>query len=107
MAYIDIESFSSDGKPQIVIMPEPNERQRHYFRDGAQSVAFECSLDHSDKNVERFMNALMLPERKFIRWRKKKMLVSKTRHQPVQMNVTFDLAQMSQMGALRWLEWHE
>jgi hypothetical protein len=99
MAYIDIESLSLDGNSQIVILPEPKERAYQFFKDRPDGVSFECPFDHTDKNVKRFFNALMLPERKFVRWRKKKMLVSKTRQRLTTMDVRFDLPHvLKQLG---------
>ena len=84
---IDFETLSANGDAQLVIIPEKSgEPLYHNF---SQEATFKCSFNNA--KVKRFYNAMILPERKFVRWRKKKMLVSKGRPYMVQMNTTFGL----------------
>lgn len=83
---VDFETLGEvdDASIRFLPMVQPN----NYWVDGKMPIetTFKCSFAFHAAKMRKLFNAVRLPERKFVNWRGKKMLVSKTPQKLVTIN---------------------
>lgn len=84
----DFETIGTVDDASIRFLPivsRPN-----YWVDGRLPIEnnFKCSFTFNASKARKLLNAVQLPERKFVKWRGKRMLVSKTSQKSVTISFT-------------------